>query len=317
MEGLRIEVHVDTGHFPEDATINVKQPSFDTREITLHITVIAVGTGEFSNPSQIVNVERHGFEIDGWQFDPTRGDVGRGGVSFERDSFDSGMHPSDVKSRDYHVVSPDTFLFSALIQRGFNADDDTWTLTFHIYLRRPRPETRPAVADLGNLMIFRRTLCTAMRSGDPCPLRAPEWLPLDSLAASFMGELPVQINNDIALDVFSGTGGSFQDSLRREVQSLLTLPDRIKQYYPQNNLDLVDSDYFKDRLVARLPESTLMTPIHQLNWISKDIVNKLGPNVTIKDLLSYSLYDLAKRLSLPVYDAATLRGKILGITPKK
>ena len=128
MNQLRVEVGLDTGHFPEYPTVAIPEPDYEYERVSLPITIPVQGSGAFEGRLQLVNEVRNGFEIDGWEFDPTRnmgrwddessGIEARGAVRLLNSRVSEGMHSSDIKTYDFSVRSPDTFTLTAKIERG-------------------------------------------------------------------------------------------------------------------------------------------------------------------------------------------------------
>lgn len=84
-------------------------------------------------------VVRHGFEVDGWTFDPTRGTLGLNGVEPVPGypTFSPGMHSTDLQSWNVIATTPDTITLTAFTLRGPYSDQDEMTFRFTVFLRRP------------------------------------------------------------------------------------------------------------------------------------------------------------------------------------
>jgi hypothetical protein len=169
MKGLSIEAFLETGHFPEGAARPAQQ-EYETRSVTLRVGPIQVhpivrDLWFDERGSHPLNYNLHGFEVDGWEFDP-RGDAGIPGICQTKHSDDNAS--GNMENYSYAAIKPDSVQITGTI---FSGEDSVTTFhrDYQIFLRRPKSTPGAPEVDIGKMIITSRGLCTGFISGDPCP----------------------------------------------------------------------------------------------------------------------------------------------------
>ena len=179
MDGLRVEVMLDTGHFPEQVKVETPPPVYDTKTATFIVKVHA-DNGAFSgdtkkiesDPSSIYHLPA------GWVVDRDQGDPGHEGVS---EIANDSNHQANTSLEAYNYRALD----DATIQvSGSVTGDSGWgpgaqfSRTYKVYMRSENPTSGGEPVVVTPMLITSRSLAAGMVSGEACPtpveVRIPE-----------------------------------------------------------------------------------------------------------------------------------------------
>lgn len=330
-EGLRVEVQLETGHFPEGTVIEEPQTEWERTSQTVRVRETVHSKGQFrSRDTRRFDHAFNGFEVDGWRFDPTRGDPGRNGVEQVVESADNadgttggrGVFTSMPAMEDYEygASSPDSVFVKALL-RGYVEEDTRFRRSYRVHLRRERRTTASERADAGRLIVLGRSLCASYRASDHC-MEAPredDDIPIvedgarDPLpdAESRMGVLD---ELDLKISKVATTKGNASiaahltaEAVGRALASSWKMPSRR----PLGEATLLDTDYMRDRLLDLVPESRKSRPAAEEVGIPAEVSKALGPRITIGEVLAMRLPELAVRTGRPVAEVARLRRRLM------
>ncbi|MCC5886564.1 MAG: OmpA family protein [Gammaproteobacteria bacterium] len=197
--GMRVEVELNTGHFPEQVPVAGPSTSYETRDLHMPVPVRVQGSGAVEGRNQVGNITRIIPLDDGWEVDPSRGDAGRGGVSSRGIQFSRGMHASDLKEIEY-LVSDGRLTVTYRVERGLNAGDAQMTLYYDIHLRRAREFTGTGDERLGagHFIGTRTRLCTQFTVEDGCVRRGETTVPPSDDGVDWVFESPVRLPESLA-----------------------------------------------------------------------------------------------------------------------
>ncbi|HEU5073938.1 MAG TPA: hypothetical protein VFU02_07190 [Polyangiaceae bacterium] len=158
---MRVDLTLETGHFPEHVSIPPPAPSFTRSSVWISEHVRVQGSGAFEGRRQEETITRVVPLEEGWEIDPSRGEAGRGGVGIPNIAYSEGMHRTDLKALDFRVVDGQ-LVFSYRIERGLNAGDDTMTLRFEVFTRRPNQTAAEPSLGAGHFVAARTELCAGL-----------------------------------------------------------------------------------------------------------------------------------------------------------
>lgn len=326
---MRVEVRLDTGHFPERPVVSIPEPQYEYDRVNLQVRVPVQGSGAVEGRTQLVNEIRRGFEIDGWEFDPTRnrgtwddertGEDVRGAVRLLNWSVSGGMHRSDIKTYDFFVTSPDTFNLTARIERGLNAGDDTWTLNFRIYRRRLIDSSRTPYVTTDSMVITRRKLCTAIEFNEGCALRIPPQTMNSGLLDWIVAEPMIRIPEAAVNAALRGESGAALSHTLAAIRAGLTSSGANPLQYPTGSIQFNHSDYAFRRLTLVLSKDRANLPLIEFSDIPKAILEKLGNKSTVGSFVSLDIASLTRRYGLSLDEVVATRKIVLNVlkTSKK
>jgi hypothetical protein len=321
MSQLRIEVGLDTGHFPEHPLTVVREPDYEYDTRPLEVKIPVQGSGAVEGRLQLVNEVRRGYEIDGWEFDPTRNMGGstdegsgievRGAVRLLSSYVSEGMHASDIKTYDFSVTSPDTFNLTARIERGLNAGDDMWVLNFRIYRRRLRRASGGTSITTDSMLITRRKLCTALEVDARCARRIPPQTIRSADISWITGESLIAIPAEAANAALKGDAGAALKYTLAGIRKGLTSTSASPFKYPQGTVKFKHSDHVFRRLSSSLPNDKANLPLTQLGCVPKNLNDKLR-DLTVGKFASLDTASL-RRYGLGLTEVIAIRKEMLNL----
>ena len=322
IQALCIEAFLETGHFPEHVTIEEPEQEFQTKRVELGIGPIKAHDGIFTRGEKNFIEEKHGFEVDGWQFDPTRGEPGRGGLEqlrkFEDDNADgrtfgaSGGKPA-MENYNYKTETPDKVIVSAKLRSRLRSDTVFHRL-FSVFLRRPKTTTGEPSADVGKLLITSRGLFACIQTVEDCidVLRTTPAFDLPTFDTSIVDERVIKTYSSLLTRRSSDASREPAiKELLRQIQNAMSTSWRLPSRYPSGKVGFLDSDYFKDQIIQEIPEEQKETYISKIEGLPYEVVNQLGENFTVGEALEMKLSEFARKAGIDMESAKEARRLLL------
>lgn len=322
-DGLRVEIQLETGHFPEGTMIEEPSKEWEktTRTVTVDETVHKKG-GAYTRATKSFDKSFHGFEVDGWKFDAPAGDSGHGGVEEilrEGDNANGttggeGFHlfvdtskQDAMENYEYGSSSPDVVFAKGKLRARFKTDT-RFHRDFKVHLRREIRTTGSDKAEVGRLIVLGRSLCTWYRSADHCMEEAKpsEETPLPEAKSTvgILDELDLRIPKGATLrHDSSAEARATADAVGKALVSSWKMPSRR----PLGETTLLDTDYIRDRLIDLVPEDLKSRSIAEVPTLPADVKNYLGAKTSVSDVLAMEVTELANRIGRSVGEAARLR----------
>ncbi|WP_163379592.1 hypothetical protein [Cyclobacterium sp. SYSU L10401] len=318
-DGLRVEIQLETGHFPEDTTIEEPSKKWEksTLTVTVDKTVKSRGRWGRERATRNFDIPFHGLEEDGWQFDVASGDRGKGGVEQILKSGDNadgstggrGFYRSlpAMENYDYGASSPG-LVFVKMKLRSYTEKNTRFHRDFKVHLRREIRTTGADRADVGRLIVLGRSLCAWYRSADHCIEETKpdeeESLPEARSTVGILDELDLRIPKAATLrqDSYSEARAT-ADAVGKALVSSWKMPSRR----PLGETTLIDTDYIRDRLIDLVPEDRKRCPIEDVPTLSADVKDQLGLKMSVSDVLAMEVTELANQIGRSVSEAAHLR----------
>lgn len=310
MSSMRVEVSLETGHFPEhEDQVIAPEPKYEYKEVIINIweTIRGITWGGTVRLNEV----RHGFEVDGWTFDPNRGETGRGGIEYvdfmtTRD-MDQAVR-NTMTAYDYRVQSPDTVTITATFDRDWFSSELIFGRRYRVFLRRRIPSTTPT-ANVGNMIITRRKLCTEVLSvekeGVPCVQKKGPLEFIDPGNSVIVGERAVLLSPQA---VQQARDGYFQPAIKEglaEIRRALTTP--LPTRYEAGVVSLGGSQYLSDKLVSFLPQDLTDTILEEL----VDSQEWSDPKMCASDFLRQSNYTISRSERIGLAAVVKLRQEVL------
>jgi hypothetical protein len=320
MKGLSIETFLETGHFPED--VEIKQ-NYDITSKLIDVGPTRIDPDYVRiNERRTLNIDHdlHGFEVDGWEFDPSRGDAGRPGIHEELKHSDDDAQgitgggwyeelPA-IENYSYETVKPDSVKIKALIRSNVH-NPTTFHRRYRIFLRKQKSSTGVPEIDIGKMIITSRGLCTSFISGNPCPQSIVTHTGRE-FGESVVDERKISINRNMTESV-QGSHAKFIKEGLRKIQNAMTTSAREFSRRPYGSTGFIDTDYFKDNVAGLIPKDRLEMKVNSIHNMPQKIAERLG-KLSVQDALSLDLPVLARQCNLSLVEAAVARRVIMGIS---
>jgi hypothetical protein len=302
IEGLCIEVALETGHFPEDVDIETPKQEFERKTVVYRFGPIRSRRREFEfeRTVTIFNVN------DDWEFDY---ESVIGAVT-EVILPDDNAYPPYLWNYSYNIEEP-----NRLILNGAIAPRTIFHREYHIALRRSKGTPGESKADVSKLLITHRGLCACFKSGD-CPEVVAPPVPAPPVILSIVDEPTIRINP--ALLTRSATSETRMPAIKellRGIQNAMTTSWRTPKRHAFGEVGFLESDYFKDQIKKLIPEDRLETPIARLSGLPESVARSLGERYTVADALELDLASFTRRTGLSIEEAARARQRLLGLSP--
>jgi hypothetical protein len=332
VEGLCVEVSLETGHFPENSPIVEPEPEYDEDHEDFTAKAFA-DNGWFSGScTNIENDATATHTISGGVIDrrPKRmrqpGDpVGSGwdlnhaGVA-ELSNNSNDQADESLERYDYRTTSDVSVqVFGRICGEAAQGDKARFERTYRVFTRsvEPKPSHEQPYTDTDHLLVTRRGLCVCYKSGD-CPevLPTPEGpiilsLPPDKVIVDepVIRVKSASLSRSAGKDNRSAAMHEFLGQVGRTMLNSWRIPRR----YPLGEVGFLDSEYFKNRVKASLPTDYLERSIRSLRDLPSGAIERLGSTMTVEKALDMDLGAFARRSGLSITDAAAARRRLLGI----
>ncbi|GAA1662304.1 hypothetical protein GCM10009744_65130 [Kribbella alba] len=308
MEGLCIDVHLDTGHFPESVTVETPPVRYQDRTEQFHVSAYAKGgggiTGQGADTVAIESVPSATYNASsGWVIDKTKGDAGHPGVHEVGDQSNQQAINS-LRGYNYQAPSDASVVVSGNIS-GANwwGPGAVFERDYEVFLRSEQPipsSEEPAVKT--GLLITGRDLCVCYRLLDGCPEVVDEENPATKQRGTWIVEEP-----EISLQPAAAPESVATEALL-QVQNALSSSWRMPTRRPPGAVGFLESDYFTSRIGDYLPPDLQERPVSEL-----PDAGELTPalrEVTVRRLLAEDLAGLSATTGVEVGELARLRRRV-------
>jgi hypothetical protein len=319
MDGLCIEAHLETGHFPEGEDPIEPEPEFDEDAEEFTLTAHADGGRFSSDCTNLQDSPLATFNIAGDKVidrrpnrkDGQTGDPGHPGVREIANASNTQANDS-LADYNYRALSDTSVgVFGRICGRRslFDPEDAEFNRTYRVLTRSPNPKPggEPHVPPT-NLIITARDLCVCIRSAEPCP----EIFPVTPRPRPW----PDWVVDELVLDVRAkiALGASRTPAVKElmsKIQSAMLTTWRLPRRYPTGEIGLLETDFFKHQLRGSLTPDQLRTRSADLPALPEAVRRALGYDMTLSELLDLDLGTFAQRTGLEVAEAAKVRLELL------
>lgn len=339
---LNVDAFLQTGHFSDN--INIPTPTnesiYETSNYTIPLegsinasdTQTIFGDGYKTEPfSRVLDVVD---ELNGWEADPTKGDPGRGGVeqinnvgtvTITEIDTETGdvigtrqeqiVRESGVSNVEYSVEEGKLIVTCTLSAKRKNIFGTygiaIFSRAYKIFLRRKKINPPTPIADVADLLITQRKLCTkityneCISSVDLTNVKPTSIF--DNVLGTIVGEKDFNVddiihrgskvvgqsgivNSDIRNGIVSDrpTMSDFgvKKALIRKIQNTMISALSAPSINENNPVSYTQTKHFQKRLLQILPKEILETSIHDLTFINPEVKDKVSKNVSLKEILS-------------------------------
>lgn len=315
---LKFDAHLQTGHFPENIDIDTPTDAakYDVLDFIVPILDGVTGAGEqtiwgdgyvvkhMSKTRDVVD------EANGWEADPTKGDLGHGGVKEIRNESTATIKEIDseagqvlstrqvtvddekgkIDDVEYGISDGQLNVTATLSASRKNLIQSYGTTTFSrlykVFLRRLKINAPIPVAELAGLLITQRSLCVEIAFGDCITRILPQGSRPD-IATTVVDEPGFTLAGAYATPIIvkgiKGAYGTLPDGtntradfpfkkaiIRKIEQAMLTSGTSPFRYTP-GEVGYLQTKHFQRQLLKVLPEKILDKPVQDLDFVDQHI----------------------------------------------
>jgi hypothetical protein len=331
MPGLCVEAYLETGHFPENVTINQPPPQYEHDHEDFVVNVHA-NNGTFSGDTVAIETDSSATHhvATGFVIDRTQGDPGHGGISDTADNSNNQARDS-LRSYNYQATDDSTVVVSGTVQgAGAFGAGAIFNHTYRVFTR----SQNPIPSDAGRIVttpvfVTSRGLCVCFHSGnDGCVTDTRVKDP----SADEDGHLP-NGNDEAQVDTTDGSivyesllkfdaavfsADALQSSrlpamkeVLNKMQRVMTVSWRQPSRRPFGAVRFLDSDYFLSRVQAALPAAVLEMRVGDLEGAPEDIVAAFGAQRQISEIGKLSIGRMAAEMNVSPSEAARARREMV------
>lgn len=327
MDGLCVEMLLDTGHFPEHVVVETPPPEYeygsDDFVVSVHANSGVIGGGECKNiheqPDSVYGLP------SGWVVDRSKGDPAHPGVS-ELEVRDNQQSLDSLRGYGYRSISDTAVqVFGTICGAGWGGPGAIFDRTYRAFRRsvNPKPGDDPVVTS--PFFITTRSLLGAFVSGEDCPVPMPPIQTTATLApagepteestveSTVVGQPPSVVDERrLELDPVvlarpdEDTIMPAVKELLRNLQFRLATSWRAVDRRPPGTTGFLETDYVVERISSMLPEEVLARPVQELAGVAEG----LGA-MTVGEAARLPLAEFARRTGLGLAEAARARTDLL------
>ena len=319
MDGLCIEAHLETGHFPEGLIVEQPEEHFEENFETFNVIKHAGDSWSASHGSWVRIDTTHTVE-GGWIVDtrPERGpDPGHPGMKeMANNSNNVANNPSHLEEYNYGRLGDGEVSVTGKIRgENWNQGDARFNRTYRVFTRsvEPRPVTSGDRVPVDTLIVTSRSLCACFKSGLKCPELPPgkEDPHPHGITYEQMISIPRSATAKSATyDNYLPTNRELLNQIKNTLTTNWRMP---KRHSFKSASNLLDTDYFKDKIKELLPKDYLRRTLAEVKNINEKILDRFGKELTVGEVLNMDKFQFSKKLGMDMKDAAIERRKFLGI----
>ena len=343
---LKVDVQLQTGHFPENVeridVVPVKD-QFDTRSETIgpftkkclglglaEGAVGAVADALGGDPpfilTEITNGPEtfDGFEADGWEFDTSKGDSGHKAIKehkLEGDNLDD-FDGISFKTHTYKKEPPDKVTLDISVKNknmwpGNGASKAKFSREYEVFLRKKKNIAPSQSADVAGLLITQRNLCVQIQF-DQCitNIPLPREAQIDFTDVSVVDETDFDLIDVIEVPELDNIdpirpfiGYARKKAIVRKIGAALIASANSPLRYAPGAVGFLQTRYLHKRLAKILPERILTQPARDFDALDPAMRDTLPGDVLVKDLLANPAA-LAQKMKVSCRDALMVKARI-------
>jgi hypothetical protein len=312
VEGMSIEVTLETGHFPEDVEVEEPPDEYEETSEEFEVTAYARGGHGWSGRGDTVDITSDlsstynvaaGTVVDKR---PGKGDPGHPGVSEIANNSDSEANDS-LRSYNYQATDSTVQVSGRISGNDWWGSGANFRRTYRVFTRSEQPidsDAEPVVVT--PFLITGRGLCVRYRSEGNCPIVIPlPTHPDDLLPGDWVvDEEPLRV---ASLSSRSAPGQRFpliKEALR-QIQFAMARSGRMPSRRPFGAVRFLDSDYFAGQIAKHLPPDLARRPVSEVRMETGEVAE--GSEFTVYDLMTTDFATLQRLTGLPIHELAQLR----------
>lgn len=310
MQGLCVDVSLDTGHFPE--RVDVQEPEEVYEETSEDFW--AEGYAAPGATGHRVAFEKTVSAPAGWVVDRPKGDPGHPGCS-ELEDHCNNQGRRTLRDYNYGAINDTTVSVSGSV-KGANwwGDGAIFNRKYRAYFRSEEPlssSEQPFVAT--PFLITNRRLGVCIGKQDNCFFEVPpetgywhddgDWV-VNELSLEIPGRLMTK-----AAQKESRT--PVLKAVLRETETALLRSSRLRTRYPYGTVNYLASNYFLQQIAPYLPKDYVNTAIGDVADIPVNVREALGVRTTIGEVLSMDYPTLSRKMGARIEDVIALKQRMV------
>ena len=320
LKGMCMEALLETGHFPSDW--RPPEPPLEYKENyeTFVATQIADGGVMSSDRVKIQDNPSSSYSIQSeWVIDrrPGKGDIGHPGIEQILPDGSNEQALRSLSAYDYKPVSDTAVQVTGTIQgsTGWDHGRASFSRQYKVLTRSVDPIPSTALLQTP-FFLTSRGLCTCFRW-------EKNFLKVLSANTSGYGraqedsivqESKILMNGALLTkDVVSQSRMPAMKELLRHIHCEMATSWRRPSRRAFGEVGFLDSDYFKERIKALLPNRVLGRTLKDIDGLPASVVRGLGEKCTVDEALKLDLYSLMRKTGLTACQAGQARRMMLGI----
>lgn len=311
MQGLCVDVSLDTGHFPE--RVDVQEPEEVYEETSEDFWVEAhADNGVFSGDRK--SFERAVAAPAGWVVDRRKGDPGHAGCSMIDDQCNNQARDT-LRDYFYGALNDTTVSVSGSV-KGAAAwgPGARFNRLYRAYFRSEEPlpsSEQPFVAT--PFLITNRRLGGCIAKQDDCFFEVPPDVGYWATAGDWVvHELSLEIpGNLLTKDAQKESRTPVLKAVIRETETALVRSGRLRTRYPYGTVNYLVSNYFLQQIAPYLPKDYVNTAIGDVPDISVNVREALGAQTTIGQVLGMDFATLSRKMGVPIKEAIALKQRMV------
>jgi len=311
MQGLCVDVSLDTGHFPEH--VDIEEPEEVYEEISEDFWVEQYADNGFLSGDR-ESFERVVMAPASWVVDRRKGDPGHAGCSQVEEQSNKQARDT-LRDYFYGVVNDTSVSVSGSIKGAAGYGPGAiFNRKYRAYFRSEEPlpsSEEPFVAT--PFLITNRRLGTCIVKQDNCFLEMPP-------DVGYWHDDGDWIVNEMSLEIPGGlmTKTAQKESRTpvlkaalQEIETALVRSGRLRTRYPYGTINYLASDYFLQQIAPYLPKDYMNTAIGDMADIPANVREALGEQTTIGQVLGMDCVTLSSKMGARIEEAIALKQRMV------
>lgn len=313
MQGLCVDISLDTGHFPEHVNIQEPEEIYEETSEDFWVEAYAAPTGAFTSGKR-VPFQKSVPAPASWVVDRRKGDPGHPGVG-ELDDQSNSRARDTLRDYDYGVQNDTTVSVSGSIKsEGWWGAGAIFKRKYRAHFRSEEPlpsSEQPFVAT--PFLVTNRRLGVCIAKQDDCFVEMPpdvgywhddgDWV---------VNELSLEIPGAVSTKAAQRESRTpLLKAALREMETALVRNGRLRMRYPYGVVNYLDSNYFLQQIAPYLPEDYVSTAIGNVAEIPVQVREALGVQTTVRQLLAMDFAALSRTTGMGLQEAIALKQRLL------
>lgn len=330
--GLAVEVLMQTGHFSEKTKIEEPPTEYDLgfEDFTVNVHANSGVTSGETKKIQDDDCSKHSVQ-GGWVIDRSstrESDPEHPGIKETRNDSNKQADNS-LREYNYQTVegSDTTVQITGTIEGAARwGPGAQFCRSYRIYTRSAQPKpSKPETKVTTTCLTASRSLSGMFISGDKhiepvhnssmqnrqlmANLQAPEAMPIVDERTVVIDPGSLSLNGD-------GVSKSVMvKEALRQIQLVLTTGSKQREYR-DGEIGFLETDHFRNQIKQYLPSTNLQCAVVDVPELPTPVVERLGHERTVGDVLDVNLTNLARSTGLSMGEAADVRRRLLGLPPR-
>ncbi len=311
MQGLCMDVSLDTGHFPEH--VDIQQPEELYDEMSEDFWVEAYADNGFWSGNREYFQQSVPAPVS-WVIDRRKGDPGHPGCSELEDQCNNQARDT-LRDYIYGVINNTTVSVTGSVKgAAAYGPGAIFKRKYRAYFRSEEPlpsSEQPFVAT--PFLVTNRRLGICITKKDDCFIEVPPDMGYwhhdgDWVVSELSLEIPAGVLTKAAQ---KESRTPMLKAVMRQVETALVRNGRLRLRYPYGTVNYLASNYFLDKIAPYLTDSYMSTALGDVAGIPAQVRKNLGAQTTVRQLLDMDFATLSHRAGVGFQEAIALKKKLL------